>query len=421
MASRDYIEKALLLGVVKNKNWNLMILNHMQKKFFSFANHNLYQYIEEEFQSNNNYPDFSILQMKFNISDQELQECLDFDDYSGACKFIIDDYKIEYLKTRISELNEYQEEMLDNPDSYIERIGSVYKDTSLLSHHTQAVDLFDGIENQLGIEKETISTGFKELDEKLKGWQRGEELVVFMGRTGQGKSWLGLKFAMSAALQGEHVGIYSGEMSKEQLQERIICCAKQTYTSTREEAVAFIKEHNLSIKIMTQKELRGRASVADIENFIVENHLTMVIIDQLSLMEDNTCKPGTPLRQQYGNISMDLFTLTSRYSIPIILLVQSNRQGGENKNGPALENIAESDAVAQNATRVISMKNESGVLTLNILKNRYGNGNLVQRYDVDYGKNKYKPIQEINPQAINRQPTRNSNSVSSMFRTGRQF
>ena len=44
-----------------------------------------------------------------------------------------------------------------------------------------------------------------------------------------------------------------------------------------------------------------------------------------------------------------------------------------------------------------------------------------KRYDVDYGKNKYKPIQEINPQAINRQPTRNSNSVSSMFRTGRQF
>lgn len=419
MASRDYIEKALLLGVVKQKNWNLMILNHMQKKFFSFANHNLYQYIEDEVK-NNNYPEFSLLQVRFGMSDQELQDCLNFDDLQGACNYLVDSYKVEFLNNRISELNEYQNEMITNPDSYIERIGQVYKDTVLLSHHTSAVDLFDDIENQLGNEKETISTGFKELDDKLKGWQRGEELVVFMGRTGQGKSWLGLKFAITAALAGENVGIYSGEMSKEQLQERIICCAKQTYTSTREEAIAFIRANKLSIKIITQKELRGRASVADIERFIVENNLTLVVVDQLSLMEDTTCKPGTPLRQQYGNISMDLFTLSSRYTLPIILLVQSNRQGGENKNGPALENIAESDAVAQNATRVISMKNENGVLTLNILKNRYGDGNLVQRYDVDYGKNKYKPIQEINPQLITRKPTR-STTTSSMFRSNTTF
>lgn len=418
MASRDYIEKALLLGVVKNQNWNIMILNHMQKKFFTFANHQLYQFIEDEYNVGK-YPELAILQARFNISDQELQDCLNFSDYESACKYLVDTYKQEYLIHRISELNEYQDEMMTNPDSYIERIGNVYNDTVLLSHHTQAVDLFDNIEQQLGNEKETISTGFKELNDKLKGWQRGEELVVFMGRTGQGKSWLGLKFAMAAALSGENVGIYSGEMSKEQLQERIICCAKPTYTSTKEEAISFIREHNLSIKILTQKELRGRASVADIERFIVENKLTLVIIDQLSLMEDTTCKPGTPLRQQYGNISMDLFSLSSKYSLPIILLVQSNRQGGENKNGPALENIAESDAVAQNATRVISMKNENGVLTLNILKNRYGNGNLVQRYDVDYGKNKYKPIQEIGPQMINRTPTRNSSS--SMFRRGMQF
>ena len=91
---------------------------------------------------------------------------------------------------------------------------------------------------------------------------------------------------------------------------------------------------------------------------------------------------------------MDLFTLSCKYNVPIILAAQSNRQGGENKDGPALENIAESDAVAQNATRVIGMKNESGILTLSILKNRYGDNKLLQKYDVDYGSNKYKPIND---------------------------
>ena len=96
---------------------------------------------------------------------------------------------------------------------------------------------------------------------------------------------------MAAAEQGERVGIYSGEMSTRQLQERILCCAKQTYTSTREEAAEYIKSKNMFIKIITQKELRRRATVDDIEEFIIRDKLTMIVIDQLSLMEDNTSKP----------------------------------------------------------------------------------------------------------------------------------
>ena len=100
----------------------------------------------------------------------------------------------------------------------------------------------------------------------------------------------------------------------------------------------------------------------------------------------------------YGNITTDLFTLSSRYNVPIILLVQSNRQGSQEQNGPALENVAESDAVAQNATRVISMRNDGSILTMRIVKNRYGQADMVQKYEVDYGINKYKPINDYNPE-----------------------
>lgn len=106
-------------------------------------------------------------------------------------------------------------------------------------------------------------------------------------------------------------------------------------------------------------------------------------------------KYGAPIRQTYNNISMDLFSLSTKYKIPIILLVQSNRAGGQEQDGPGLENIAESDAVAQNATRVISMRKENNILTLKVVKNRYGDSNMIQRYEVDYGINKYKPIREI--------------------------
>lgn len=419
MLNKDMVEKALLVGVVRNKCWNVLILNNVVIDYFTYANQELYRYIKG-FTDRGEYPDLKILAYQFEIDDIMMQELVSVTDLDSLCDVLRKEYLRVQLEYKLGKLNEFGDEIETNPAGYISRVGEVYEEMRLLSQHTKSVSLFADIENILTIDSsDVISTGFKELDDKLVGWKRGEELVIFMGRTGQGKSWMGLKFAMAAALQGERVGIYSGEMSTQQLQERILCCAKQNYTDTKEDALEYIKSKNITdIKVLTQKELRRRANINDIEEFIIREKLTMLVIDQLSLMEDCTSKPGTPLRQQFGNISMDLFTLTSKYGLPCILLVQSNRAGSDQKDGPALENIAESDAVAQNATRVISMKNENGVLTLNVLKNRYGDSKMVQRYDVDYGINKYKPIQDFTNQIVN---SRKSRQNRDMFRSGKTF
>lgn len=412
MIDKNAIEKALLLGVVKNKNWNTLILNGITEQYFSANNKSLYQYIKG-YVDKEQYPDLRILGYEFNIDDVSMSEYTSITDLDSLCDTLRKDFVKDKLQFEVGKLNEYSQELESNPYKYIDRIGNVYNNVRSECLHTRSVGLFDNIENILTIDSSNvISTGFKELDEKLIGWKRGEELAVFMARTGQGKSWMGLKFAMSAALQGEKVGIYSGEMSLQQLQERILCCAKQSYTTTKEEALQYITNQHIDIRVLTQKELRRRANVNDIEEMIIRDKLTMIVIDQLSLMEDVTARPGTPLRQQYGNISMDLFSLTSKYNLPCILLVQSNRQGSEQRNGPLLENIAESDAVAQNATRVISMKNENGVLTMNLLKNRYGSAGLTQKYDVDFGINKYKPIFEYNQAGVN---DNRQNKVRQMF------
>ena len=412
MIDKNAIEKALLLGVVKNKNWNTLILNGITEQYFSANNKSLYQYIKG-YVDKEQYPDLRILGYEFNIDDVSMSEYTSITDLDSLCDTLRKDFVKDKLQFEVGKLNEYSQELESNPYKYIDRIGNVYNNVRSECLHTRSVGLFDNIENILTIDSSNvISTGFKELDEKLIGWKRGEELAVFMARTGQGKSWMGLKFAMSAALQGEKVGIYSGEMSLQQLQERILCCAKQSYTTTKEEALQYITNQHIDIRVLTQKELRRRANVNDIEEMIIRDKLTMIVIDQLSLMEDVTARPGTPLRQQYGNISMDLFSLTSKYNLPCILLVQSNRQGSEQRNGPLLENIAESDTVAQNATRVISMKNENGVLTMNLLKNRYGSAGLTQKYDVDFGINKYKPIFEYNQVGVN---DNRQNKVRQMF------
>lgn len=292
MLDRDKIEKSLLLGIVKTQNWEVLLRNNIIKDCFSPANYKLYDYIQS-FTQDGNYPDIRIVTNQFNIDEISVREYLSVvDSLDELCNVLHTEYVKDQLQYRISKLNEYKNEMFDNPVSYIERISSVVDDMRKISYHTKSVGLFDNIESQMHIDKnDVISTGFKELDNKLIGWKRGEELVVFVGRTGQGKSWLCLKFAMAGALAGERVGIYSGEMSQQQLQERILCCAKPTTVSSNEDAFKFIQENNIDIRLLTQKELRRRASVRDIEEFIIRDRLTMVVLDQLSLMDDITSKP----------------------------------------------------------------------------------------------------------------------------------
>ena len=149
------------------------------------------------------------------------------------------------------------------------------------------------------------------------------------------------------------------------------------------------------MRVLTPRELRRRANVNDLEEMIVREELSMLVVDQLSLMDDiSSLYSQIPKRERYGNITADLFSLSVKYSIPIILMVQSNRGGATGGNAPELDNIAESDAVAQNATRVISMRKENNLLTLKIIKNRYGVSDISFKYDVDYSINKFNAVND---------------------------
>lgn len=394
MINKDAIEKALLLGIVRDKNWGVLLLNNIERDYFTPANLPLYDYIKG-YTDRNEYPDLTVIAYQFNIDKADMAEHLEVGDLDGLCNAIKNKYLADKVVYSLGKLNENTQELNTEPVKFVARLGEAYNELKLIGQANKSVGLFDNIEGVMTLDPtNVINSGFKELDAILTGWKRGEELIVVAGRTGQGKSWMGLKFALAAALQGETVGLYSGEMSLQQLQERILCCAKPSYTSTKEDALAFIQEKDPKIRILTQKELRRRANVNDLEEMIIRDKLTMLVIDQLSLMEDITAKPGTPLRQQYGNISTDLFSLSTKYNIPIILLVQLNRQSTQDTRGPQLENLSESDMISHNATRVILMTNINGILTFKIGKNRYGDGDKEIKYEIDYGINKYKHIKE---------------------------
>ena len=88
----------------------------------------------------------------------------------------------------------------------------LFHDTSRYTTYTEKINNFD---------KYYVSTGFKELDEVIGGWDRQEELATIVARPGVGKSQMAIRVAVSAAEQGLTVGMYSGEMSETKVGYRV--------------------------------------------------------------------------------------------------------------------------------------------------------------------------------------------------------
>lgn len=257
-----------------------------------------------------------------------------------------------------------------------------------------------------------ITTGFRELDNALMGWQRGEDLVTVMGRTNEGKSWCLLKFIEAAWVEGYRVGIYSGEMSSIQMGFRFDTIynnfSNMNLTKGGQDIESYkkyiedLKKKN-SFFVITPEDMGGSCTVTKLEAFIQKYKLDILGVDQYSLMDDENFKAGQPLRMKYDNISKGLFQLSCKYHIPVLAAVQANRAAAikdkkQKVEGPKLEHISEADAIAHNSSRVIAMRQNEGNLEFEIVKNRIGgrNGKYIYRWLIDTGKFEYVPTLENN-------------------------
>lgn len=221
-------------------------------------------------------------------------------------------------------------------------------------------------------------------------------------------SWVVLKFLEEAWKAGYRVGLYSGEMSSIQMGFRFdtiynnfsnFGLTKGNFDSEEyKKYIHNLKEQN-SFFIVTPEDLGGNCTVSKLEAFIQKYKLDILGVDQYSLMEDEEAKPNQPLRTKYDNISKGLFLLSCKYHIPILAAVQANRNavlntnGKKKEEGPKLEHISESDAIAHNSSRVIAMRQNDGKLEFEIVKNRIGgrNGKYLYRWLIDTGKFEYVP------------------------------
>lgn len=267
-----------------------------------------------------------------------------------------------------------------------------------------------------------IPTGISKLDELTNGWLWGEELVVITGRTNVGKSWMAEYFATIAYNLGYKILFYSGEMSKEIIGFRFDTLNKHFSNSGLLNGAGTLGKkpdtdggnyleadyenyiNQLSQKsgfvVVTPDDFHGRKpNVDEIKELAIKHSADMIVVDQLSLMSDRR-KADIP-RLAYGNISEDLFLMSKELKKPVILLAQANREAVKNRKkgeSPELHDLAESDLVGQNSSRVLSLSVIDGTLKIALKKNRYGlnNKEVLMIWDINTGY--LKPLLSDNPE-----------------------
>jgi len=203
-----------------------------------------------------------------------------------------------------------------------------------------------------------VPTGFTDFDRMTSGLQR-QELVVIAARPSMGKTALALNMAQYAAKNGNVVGIFSLEMSAEQLVSRLLCSEARvdahrlrTGYLNREEWARLADALRRLCETKVYIDDTAAASVMEMRakcrRLKAEHGLDMLIIDYLQLMAGRGRIESR--QQEVSQISRDLKGLAKELDIPVVALSQLSRapeQRSEHK--PQLSDLRESGAIEQDA------------------------------------------------------------------------
>ena len=210
-----------------------------------------------------------------------------------------------------------------------------------------------------------VPTGFADLDYKTAGFH-GSDLVLVAARPAMGKSAFALNIATNAAVRAKvPVAIFSLEMSKEQMVNRILCSeamvdSNKVRTGKLDEqdwaklasALGPLSEADIFIDDtpgISVMEIRAKC-----RKLKLEKGLGMVVIDYLQLITASSNRRGGSREQEIAEISRSLKILAKELDIPVIALSQLSRAPEQRPDHrPMLSDLRESGSIEQDADKVI--------------------------------------------------------------------
>ena len=229
----------------------------------------------------------------------------------------------------------------------------------LVDSFTQLEELYNRKQHITG-----VPTGFADLDYKTAGFH-SSDLILIAARPAMGKSAFALNIATNAAVRAKvPVAIFSLEMSKEQMVNRILCSeamvdSNKVRTGKLEdddwtklaEAIGPLSEAEIYIDDtpgISVMEIRAKW-----RKLKLEKNIGMVVIDYLQLVQGSNKKNGSR-EQEISEISRSLKILAKEIGVPVIALSQLSRAVEQRPDHrPMLSDLRESGAIEQDADIVM--------------------------------------------------------------------
>ncbi len=208
---------------------------------------------------------------------------------------------------------------------------------------------------------------FNDLDKKyLSGLQKGD-LILLAARPGCGKTSMAINIAQNAAARhGKVVAVFSLEMPKEQLVQRMLCTeAKVDHSRVRKGMASksdFVRLKNgVSALSKAQIYIDDTMSVSASEmrskcrKLKTERGLDLVVIDYIQLMQAAAGRKVENRQLEVAEISRSLKAMAKELDVPVLALSQLSRQAEIGKEAPGLAHLRESGALEQDADVVLML------------------------------------------------------------------
>lgn len=317
---------------------------------------------------------------------------------------------LSYARSLNIAYNEYINSLAVKPKSYTDSLNELYE------QYLKTKD------NYL---MKFMPTGFKELDKMIGGWQKDNDYVCIAARSGVGKSWIAMKIAREAMRAGYKVAYYSGEMSSEQVYQRLITLdsgisnygivhGSESIVNTYKNYVDNVNVAG-SIVCYNAYDLPGNiATVENLKSIVKKEQFDLLIVDQITWLSSGQYF-GNNETAEFAAISKQLREAQLELKIPFICLHQLNRSAYLNSD--LSDGLYGSDKLKQDCSMIICIKDstdENGNLFLDFTmsKNRSGCKDSTLRYQVNYDTGVFKCVSAEVPDA---NQLVNSESVESYY------
>lgn len=215
-----------------------------------------------------------------------------------------------------------------------------------------------------------IPTGFPQLDNMLAGFQKSD-LVILAARPSMGKTALALDIARQTATKhGTAVGIFSLEMSSQQLVDRMLAAQagvdswklrtgkirSEDDFDRLQEALGTLSEAPIYIDDKASTTVLAMRSVA--RRLKVEKNLGLIIVDYLQLITPTYARGSDNVVQQVTEISRSLKAMARELEVPVLALSQLSRAVEQRRGRPRLSDLRDSGSIEQDADVVMFIHRE---------------------------------------------------------------